>query len=145
MAFVFYLKDFNSNILVMIQSLGGNTLPQAFDLAISTENNLIDEGKLSPQPLMHVFPNLSNQPNGLNIPEMAIASSSSPQSMYSYLGPQQENLPPPSSLAAEVSDMKNLLRSFFNEIVNLKRSQIPQTRPPFRQNYQSNRLIYQQN
>lgn len=41
--------------------------------------------------------------------------------------------------------MKNLPRSFSNEIVNLKRSQIPQTRPPFQQNYQSNRPSYQQN
>lgn len=102
MAFIFYLKAFNFNKSVMIQSLGGNTLSQAFDLAVEAENNLIDVGKLVPRPLMLVFLELSNQ-----VPEPAATpSSSTSQSMYAYPDPQQASLPPPSSLAVEVNDMK---------------------------------------
>lgn len=60
MVFVFYLKAFNSDISMMIQSLGGNTLLQAFELVVQAENNMIDIGKLAPQPLMPVFPELSS-------------------------------------------------------------------------------------
>lgn len=48
MAFVFYFKAFNFDISVMIQSLGGNTLPQALDIAVQAKNNLINVGKLAP-------------------------------------------------------------------------------------------------
>ncbi|XP_059066219.1 predicted GPI-anchored protein 58 [Cryptomeria japonica] len=83
MAFVFYLKDFNSDIVVMIQSLGGNTLPQAFDIAVQAKNNLIDIGKLSPHPIMLVFSEISTQ-----VMEEAAPSTSAPQSMYSFPTPQ---------------------------------------------------------
>lgn len=48
MKFVFYLNPFNSNISVMIQSLRGNILSNAYDLAVQAEINLIDAGKLAP-------------------------------------------------------------------------------------------------
>lgn len=32
----------------MIQSLRGSTLPDAYDLAVQAENNLIDDGTLPP-------------------------------------------------------------------------------------------------
>lgn len=140
MAFVFYLKSFNSNILVMIQSLGGNTLPQAFELAVQAKNNMIDVGKLALRPLMSVFPDLSNRASKEVVP-----STSAPQSMYMYPRPQQVHSPPQSSLALEVSHMKNSLRTFSNEIVNMKRSQIPPARPPFQQNFQGTSPTYQQN
>lgn len=79
MAFVFSLKTFNSNISVMIQSLGGNTLPQAFDIKVQAENNLIDARKLAPRPTMPVFPEISTQ-----VLEEATPSMSAPQSMYSF-------------------------------------------------------------
>lgn len=120
MTFVFYLKAFNSDISVMIQSKGGNTLPQAFDLVVSVEINLIDAGKLSPRPLMPIFPDLSNQ-----VVELVVPSSSASQSMYVYPDSQQASPPPPSSLAVEVRDTKNLLTSFSNEIVNPKKVSNP--------------------
>lgn len=33
-AFMFYPKAFNSAIVIMVQSLGDNTLPDVYDLAI---------------------------------------------------------------------------------------------------------------
>lgn len=33
-AFVFYLKAFNFDISIMIQSLGGNTLPDTYELTV---------------------------------------------------------------------------------------------------------------
>lgn len=73
MAFVFYLKAFNSDISVMIQALGGNTLLQAFDLAVQAENNLIDARKLAPHPTMPVFLEISTQ-----VIEEAAPSTSTP-------------------------------------------------------------------
>lgn len=89
---------------------------------------------------MSIFLELSNQ-----VLEPAMPSTSVPQSMYVYLGSQQASMSSPLSLAAEVNDMKNLLRYFSNEIINLKRTQIPRARPPFQQNFQVNRPTYQQN
>ena len=54
-AFLYYLRAFNSDISVMIQSMGGNTLPGAFDTTVKAENNLIQAGKLPPRPLMPYF------------------------------------------------------------------------------------------
>lgn len=84
MAFIFYLKALNSDISVMIQSLGGNTLPQAFDIVVQSENNMIDVGKLAPRPIMLVFPEISHQ-----TPEKVIPNTSTPQSMYVYPGPSK--------------------------------------------------------
>lgn len=134
MAFVFYLKAFNSNISVMIQSPGANTLLQAFDIVVQAENNLIDVGKLTPHHIMPVFLEISPQ-----VLEEATPSTSILQSIYSY------PTPPLSSLVAEVSDMKNLLRSFSNEIFNLKRDQVSPAKPPFQQSFQGNRPPYQHN
>lgn len=83
---------------------------------------------------MLVFPEISPQ-----VLEEAAPSTSAPQSIYSYLAPS------PSSLAVKVSDMKNLLRSFSNEIVNLKRAQVSLAKPPFQQSFQGNRPPYQHN
>lgn len=56
MVFLFYLKAFNSNIVVMIWSLKENSLPQFYEMAIQVENSLIDAGKLPLRPSMQVFP-----------------------------------------------------------------------------------------
>lgn len=89
---------------------------------------------------MLIFPELSNQ-----VPEPVVPSTSAPQSMYVYPRSQQASASSSSSLATEVNDIKKLLRSLSNEIINLKRSQIPPARPPFQQNFQGNRPPYQQN
>ena len=54
-AFLYYLKAFNSDISVMIQSMGGRTLPGAFDIAVRAENSLIQVRKLPPRPPMPYF------------------------------------------------------------------------------------------
>jgi len=47
-AFLYYLKALDPEISVMIQSLGGETLPQSYDLAIKAESSLILSSKLPP-------------------------------------------------------------------------------------------------
>lgn len=42
----------------MIQSMGGNTLPQAFDIAVRAENCLIQAGMIARRPPMPIFPSL---------------------------------------------------------------------------------------
>lgn len=117
-AFFFYLKAFNSDISVMIQSLGGSIVPNSYELAVQAKNNLIDVGKLPPRPPIFIFLELTRQ--ALEPPYL---STSAPQSMYTYPNAQQASTSTSSTLVAEVSDMKNLLRPFSNEIINLKRQQ----------------------
>lgn len=57
-AFLYYLRALNSDIVVMIQSMGGVTLPTMFDIAIRAENNLIQADKISPRPPMSIFPDI---------------------------------------------------------------------------------------
>ena len=54
-ALLYYLKAFNSDISIMIQSMGGCTLPGAFDITIRAKNNLIQARKLPPRPPMPYF------------------------------------------------------------------------------------------
>lgn len=62
-AFLYFLKALNNDIAVMIQSMGGVSLPDAFEIAIRAENSLIQVGKLAPRPPMPIFPDIhSNVP-----------------------------------------------------------------------------------
>lgn len=54
--FMYYLRSLHSEIALMIQFIGGLTLPVAYDIAIRTKNNLIQDGKLAPRPFMPIFP-----------------------------------------------------------------------------------------
>ena len=65
-AFLHYLRAFNSDIATTIQTMGGDTLPNAYDTTIKTKNILIQGRKLAPRPLMPFFPNVPNHQ-----PEMA--------------------------------------------------------------------------
>ncbi|KAH9314377.1 hypothetical protein KI387_023004, partial [Taxus chinensis] len=40
-AFLYYLKDLNYDISMLIQSMGGTTIPAAYSIAIRAENCLI--------------------------------------------------------------------------------------------------------
>lgn len=40
-AFLYYLGALNSNILVMIKCMGGDSLPNTYDVAIRAKNSLI--------------------------------------------------------------------------------------------------------
>ena len=55
-AFLYYLRAFNSDIAVMIQSMQVVTLPDAYDVAVRAENSLIQAGKIAPRPPMPIFP-----------------------------------------------------------------------------------------
>lgn len=54
-AFLYYLQSLNGQIFVMIQSMGGNTLPQAFDIVVRAKNCLIQTGMIARRPLMPIF------------------------------------------------------------------------------------------
>lgn len=54
-AFLFFLKALNSEISMMIQSMGGFTLPNAYDIAIRAENYLIQASRIAPRPPMPIF------------------------------------------------------------------------------------------
>ena len=58
--FLYYLKAFNSDIATTLQSMGGDTLPDAYEIAIKTENILIQGEKLAPRPPMPFFPDIPN-------------------------------------------------------------------------------------
>ncbi|XP_057864610.1 uncharacterized protein LOC131072459 [Cryptomeria japonica] len=57
-AFLYYSRALNSDIVVMIQSMGAVTLPAAYDIAIKAENSLIQAGKIAPRPPMPTFPDI---------------------------------------------------------------------------------------
>lgn len=54
-AFLHYLRSFNQRIATTLQTLGGNTLPVAYEFAIKAENTLIQSGELAPRPRMPLF------------------------------------------------------------------------------------------
>jgi hypothetical protein len=56
--FLYYLRALKNDIAIMIQSMGGTTLPEAFDIAIRAENSLIQDGKIALRPPMPIFPDL---------------------------------------------------------------------------------------
>ena len=52
--------------------MGGDTLPNAYEIVISTRNILIQGGNLSPRPPMPFFPNIPNhQPTIAPIPTLS--------------------------------------------------------------------------
>ena len=62
-AFLYYLRDFNSDIATTIQTMGGDTLPNAYEIGIKAKNILIQAGKLALRPPMPFFPDsqITNQ------------------------------------------------------------------------------------
>ncbi|KAH9294558.1 hypothetical protein KI387_040236, partial [Taxus chinensis] len=69
-AFLYYLKALNSDISMLIQSMGGTTIPAAYSIAIRAENCLIQAGKLAPRPPMPLYPNLES-PSTSQAPNLA--------------------------------------------------------------------------
>lgn len=57
-AFLYYLKAINSEIAVMTLSMGGVSLPDAYEVAIREKNYLIQAGKIAPRPPMPIFPEI---------------------------------------------------------------------------------------
>ncbi|KAH9308533.1 hypothetical protein KI387_036444, partial [Taxus chinensis] len=61
----------NSNISMLIQSMGGTTILAAYSIAIRAENCLIQAGKLAPRPPMPFYPNLES-PRTSQVPNLAL-------------------------------------------------------------------------
>lgn len=128
MAFMFYLKVINMDITLMVTSIRGNTLPDAYEMAMHAENNLIDVGKLSPQPPILVFTKISDS-------YQEEANPSTPAAQLKLVSPQPMNEYPTtqastsglSSLAVDIIDIKDLTQTFANELVIIKRQQM---KPP---------------
>lgn len=57
-SFLYFLQSFNGQISVMIQSMSGTSLPQAFDTVVRAENCLIQVGMIARRPPMPTFPSL---------------------------------------------------------------------------------------
>ena len=76
-AFLHYLRAFNSDIATTIQTMGGDTLPNAYDIAIKVENILIQGGKLAPRPPMPFFPDVPNHQPAMD----TLATTSTSQSL----------------------------------------------------------------
>ena len=71
-AFLHYLRAFNSDIATTIQTMGEDTLPDAYEIEIKVENILIQGGKLAPRPPMPFFPDIPNhQPTMTPIPTIS--------------------------------------------------------------------------
>lgn len=111
-AFLYYLRDLNNDIAVMVQSMGGASLPGAYDIAIRVENCLIQAGKIAPRPPMPLFPEAPSQQLTLAPIPMASAGQSST----------------PSTSSNELHEVKALLQNFGNELVALKRQQTQYSR-----------------
>ena len=58
--FLYYLKAFNSDIATTLQSMRGDTLPNAYEVSIRVENILIPGGKLALRPPMPFFLEIPN-------------------------------------------------------------------------------------
>lgn len=156
-AFLYYLRALNSDIATILQTMGGTTLPGAYDMAIRVENTLIQGGKIAPRPQMPLFPEMPNhQPTIAPIP---IASSnqllvlpsppststsemSSLESMMQTLMQgldkklQEQNSEIKKSLQEQSSELKGQIQDqsvvvvkMGNELTNLKKQQA-QNRPP---------------
>ena len=60
-AFLYYLRAFDSDIATTLQTMGGNTLTNAYEVAIKAMNILIQGGKLAPRPPMPLYLNVPIQ------------------------------------------------------------------------------------
>lgn len=59
-AFWYYLRAFNNDISTTLQYIGGDSLPNGYEIAIRVENILIQGGKLAPRPPMTFFLDMPN-------------------------------------------------------------------------------------
>lgn len=128
-AFLFYLKALNSDIALMIQSMGGNTLPVAFDVAVRAENSLIQVGKIAPRPPMPIFADL--QPIIPIVPPVIVVVPSFPT--YNAQVVAQEHVVPSHlqeiiSSKEQNANLQKTLQNSSNELVNINKAQ---TQPPY--------------
>lgn len=123
----------------MVQSLGGDTLPDAYDLVVRGENSLIDVRKLPPRLPVPMFVEISSKIQE----EVAPNTYATPLSLMFVYPNTKVSTSGSSSLVAEMNNIKNLLRIVSNEFVSIKCQQVTPPNPP--QNYQGGRLPFQHN
>lgn len=112
-ALLYYLRALNSDIFVMTQSMDGNNLPGAYDLAIRAENSLIQARKIAPRPTMPIFPELHP------VPEAILSLTSIPP----LLAPSQQAISPVVNQSQDLDEIKKALHIVSNELVTLKKLQ----------------------
>lgn len=125
--FLSYLRALNSNILVTIQSMGANTLPNAFDVAIRAENCLIHAGKIASRPPMPIF--LEIQPIApLLEPPLVIVP---PLPMLNYQVAAQANtiMLPNQEFQEFKNEMKTMFQGFGNKMTNIEKQVYQNTKP----------------
>jgi hypothetical protein len=131
-AFLYYLKSLNSDISVLIQSMGGISLPQSYGLAVRSKNCLIQAGKIAPRPPMPIFPDIqSNIPLIMppfatlpTTPALQIAAANDSNTAGSFQELQD--------IKSSQQKMENILQTIGNELVSIKKQQY-QGRSPFQQ------------
>ncbi|KAH9327816.1 hypothetical protein KI387_043750 [Taxus chinensis] len=130
-AFLYYLIALNSDISMLIQSMGGTTLPAAYSIAIRAENCLIQAGKLAPRPRMPLYPSLES-PSASQAPVLAPIPTPRNQSSNeaSTSSPSAPN---------ELQEVLKQLQNLGNELVTLKRQQAQGFRPSYQPQAQPNR------
>ncbi|KAH9291982.1 hypothetical protein KI387_042826, partial [Taxus chinensis] len=134
-AFLYYLKALNSDISMLIQSMGGTTIPMAYSIAIRAENCLIQAGKLAPRPPMPLYPNLEN-PSTSQAPTLAPVPTPRNQS-------SNEASTSSPSASNELQEVMKQLQNLGNELVTIKRQQAQGFRPSYQPQAQPNRQPYQ--
>ena len=128
-AFLYFLRAFNSNIAVMIQSLGGNTLLDVYLIAIREKNNLIQAGQIAPRPAMPIFLVAPRLPLVEPLQVAPLAAIPAVPALPSPGTSQNALQTDPSAHSNELQDIKGLLQNFGNEIVNIKKQQSQNYRP----------------
>ncbi|KAH9289236.1 hypothetical protein KI387_033353, partial [Taxus chinensis] len=126
----------NLDIAMMIQSMGGTTLPGAYDTAIRAENCLIQAGKLAPRPPMPLYLDMGN-PTTSQAPELNPIPTPRNQS--------NNEASTSSNTSKELQEVMKQLQNLGNELVTIKRQQAQSARPYQPQAQYQARPSYQQN
>jgi hypothetical protein len=98
-AFLYYLRALNSDIATILQTMGGTTLPRAYDISIRVENTLIQGGKIAPRPQMPLF--IEMPTHQTSIAPIPITSSSQPLVVAS----------PTSTSTSEMSSLESMMQT----------------------------------
>ncbi|KAH9323648.1 hypothetical protein KI387_018287 [Taxus chinensis] len=120
---------------MLIQSMGGTTIPAAYSIAIRAENCLIQAGKLAPRPLMPLYPSLeSSSTNQAPVLSPIPTPRNQSSNEASTSSPSAPN---------ELQEVMKQLQNLGNELVTLKRQQTQGFRPSYQSQNQPNRQPYQ--
>lgn len=149
-AFLHYLRAFNSDIATTIQTMGGDTLPNAYEIAIKAENILIQGGKLAPRPPMPFFPDIPNhQPAVAPIPTTSTSQALTPipkastsssgidelkemlQGLVLNTDKREKSLDKRlKDQERKLEDSVSMMQKMSNKVVALERQQAQGSRPP---------------